>query len=213
MAVMVTLAAKEKTATDPGFRTTSSPRRGGHELAQNSRLGHEQKCHPFTSGHHRCNPRHATGIDEPLPTKRVRQACLDNPFFFTGRITDTLHADDIEVDEDGEFKRIQDNRNRTYDPKHGRWLQRDPLGVRPTLIGLVDPRLQYSDEANLYVYVRSRPANLFDAMGTSSCEQRCDKFYRTCKDVKPPINACQSCYTECYQSCMFDDKFFWDAVG
>jgi len=81
---------------------------------------------------------------------------LGNPFLFTGRLTDTLDADDREAGNDADgFRRLQDNRNRTYDPKHGRWLQRDPLGVRPDAPkGTIIPIKQYTDGSDLYEAVR-----------------------------------------------------------
>jgi len=81
----------------------------------------------------------------------VTYSSVDNPYFFTGRITDTLHADDLLVSEDANFKRLQDNRRRIYDPKHGRWLQRDPA--------------KYVDGMNLYEYVQGRPVSLTDPSG------------------------------------------------
>jgi len=68
----------------------------------------------------------AQGNDAATPTTLTCSG-LGNPFLFTGRLTDTLGADALEAasDPDG-FRRVQDNRNRTYDPAHGRWLQRDP---------------------------------------------------------------------------------------
>jgi RHS repeat-associated protein len=76
---------------------------------------------------------------------------VDNPYLFTGRTTDTLHATDPLVINDPDFLRLQDNRNRIYGPKHGRWLQRDPLG--------------YVDSANLYEAALSSPGNYVDPMG------------------------------------------------
>ncbi len=70
-----------------------------------------------------------------------------NPYLFTGRPSDTLLV------EEGRFRRIQDNRNRMYDPHHGRWFQRDPLG--------------YVDGSNLYEYAQSLPIDLVDPDGTS----------------------------------------------
>jgi RHS repeat-associated protein len=99
----------------------------------------------------------------------INYSSLDNPFFFTGRLTDTLHAsayeidipwicfypeceDPVEgVDYDALARRLQDNRNRTYDSRHGRWLQRDPA--------------EYADSTNLYEYVRSRPSTYLDPSG------------------------------------------------
>ena len=103
----------------------------------------------------------------------VTHSGLDNPFMFTGRITDTLHAanpnapEDISVagDPNG-FRRIQDNRNRSYDPHHGRWFQRDPLGVRPDAPrGDVHLGNQSKDRADLYEYVSSEPTVRVDERG------------------------------------------------
>jgi len=72
---------------------------------------------------------------------------------FTGRLTDTINDAAVtyaDADTTG-FRRLQDNRNRTYDPKHGRWLQRDPSG--------------YQDGMSLYVYVRSKPTTRVDPHG------------------------------------------------
>ncbi len=53
-----------------------------------------------------------------------------------------------------------------YDPHHGRWLQRDPLGVRPDVPrGRISPAQQYTDGMNLYQYGRSRPIGHVDALG------------------------------------------------
>jgi len=93
---------------------------------------------------------------------------LDNPFLFTGRLTDTLNEEDEELTDEDEtgFRRIQDNRNRTYDPKHGRWLQRDPLGVRPDAPkGTILVQKQYTDGMDLYEYVRSRSTSAVDFEG------------------------------------------------
>ena len=97
---------------------------------------------------------------------------LGNPFLFTGRLTDTLGADALEAasDPDG-FRRVQDNRNRIYDPAHGRWLQRDPLGVRPDPpAGALEPVKQYTDGMSVYEYVRNNPVNRQDWAGlTTGC--------------------------------------------
>jgi hypothetical protein len=64
----------------------------------------------------------------------------------------------------------------TYDPKHGRWLQRDPVSPPYTMIssdGTVedhsdpDSTRQYTDGADLYQYVKSRPAEYVDPHGLS----------------------------------------------
>jgi len=87
-----------------------------------------------------------------------------NPYLFTGRPTHTLasftHAGHTE------FKRIQDNRNRTYDPKHGRWLQRDPLGTLPAREGgSVETTNLYADGMSLFQYVKNRPSVGMDPTG------------------------------------------------
>jgi RHS repeat-associated protein len=53
-----------------------------------------------------------------------------------------------------------------YDPKHGRWLQRDPAGMRGApLDDSVQPSKQVEDGMNLYQYVRSRPSMSLDPEG------------------------------------------------
>jgi RHS repeat-associated protein len=54
-----------------------------------------------------------------------------------------------------------------YDPKHGRWLQRDPIGVRldPPKAEIA-PDSQYADGMNSYEYVRSQPVAVVDPDGT-----------------------------------------------
>ncbi len=56
-----------------------------------------------------------------------------------------------------------------YDPHHGRWFQRDPLGVRPDAPqGTIEVRRQYTDGAGLYEYVRSRPQIVGDPSGEAA---------------------------------------------
>jgi RHS repeat-associated protein len=53
-----------------------------------------------------------------------------------------------------------------YDPKHGRWLQRDPAGERTIIFkGIIISPLQYRDGLNLYEYVQSKPIIMKDPMG------------------------------------------------
>lgn len=53
-----------------------------------------------------------------------------------------------------------------YDPKHGRWLQRDPAGVTVTPSSpKLDRSKQYHDGADLYEYVRSSPCKVTDPEG------------------------------------------------
>ena len=63
---------------------------------------------------------------------------LGNPYFFTGREYDT---------ETG----LYNLRARSYDPRIGRFLQRDPLGDGP--------------DVNLYRYVKNNPVNFTDPFG------------------------------------------------
>ncbi|MDM8007836.1 MAG: hypothetical protein QUV05_16980 [Phycisphaerae bacterium] len=54
-----------------------------------------------------------------------------------------------------------------YDPKHGRWLQRDPAGVRVDAPkGTLWPRQQYTDGLNIYEYVKGSPTAFLDSTGT-----------------------------------------------
>jgi hypothetical protein len=53
-----------------------------------------------------------------------------------------------------------------YDPKHGRWLQRDPAGVRVDAPDAsVQVESQYGDGPHLYEYVHSRPPRFQDPTG------------------------------------------------
>lgn len=63
-----------------------------------------------------------------------------------------------------------------YDPATGRWLERDPLGTRPSvprigqypsspMLGNVAPASQYNDGMHLYEYVQSLPTVLVDLSG------------------------------------------------
>jgi RHS repeat-associated protein len=84
------------------------------------------------------------------PTELAYSA-VGNPYLFTGRLTDTYHANS--ATDVTHIRRLQDNRNRIYDAKHGRWMQHDPLA--------------YLDSANLYEYVRSAPKSWTDPKGES----------------------------------------------
>jgi len=53
-----------------------------------------------------------------------------------------------------------------YDPHHGRWFQRDPLGVRPDgPTGILRSTKQYENGPDLYEYVNSKPAVRLDPHG------------------------------------------------
>jgi len=92
---------------------------------------------------------------------------LDNPYMFTGRETDTWHASSIYVSVDANYHRNQWNRNRNYGPRHGRWRERDPLGLRPDAPrAAIDPHKQYTDGMNVYEYVKSQPTSYMDPDGS-----------------------------------------------
>jgi len=88
----------------------------------------------------------------PNAPQELAYSGLGNPYLFTGRITDTYHADYTWNTD--HFKRVQDNRNRMYDPEHGRWLQSDAG--------------HYVDSSNLYEYARSCPPVFVDGSGYAS---------------------------------------------
>jgi Restriction endonuclease fold toxin 9 len=74
---------------------------------------------------------------------------------------------------------IYHNRNRTYHPELGRFLQRDPNGTGASyngglsragspphvIVGIVDVSAHYIDGQNAFRYVRSSPVNATDATG------------------------------------------------
>jgi hypothetical protein len=74
----------------------------------------------------------------------------------------------------GAFLLVVSTAHGMYDPKHGRWLQRDPLGVRadPPRATLT-PSRQYTDGMCPYAYAYGRPTVSRDATGESP----------TCDDV------------------------------
>lgn len=72
-----------------------------------------------------------------------------NPYFFTGRRLEIVSNLDPN---EPISKQLYYYRARTYDPFHGRFLQRDPL--------------ESVDGMNLYEYVGSRPVHLVDPLGT-----------------------------------------------
>ncbi len=56
--------------------------------------------------------------------------------------------------------------NGMYDPKHGRWFQRDPVGIRSdTPAGSIEPQRQYGDGMNLHQYGQSIPTRYVDPSG------------------------------------------------
>lgn len=101
----------------------------------------------------------------------------------------------------------------TYDPKHGRWLQRDPIGVRvdaqikpiawPAARRQIKPRIEYSDGMDLYQYVRSRPTAFSDPRGLYTRSQCCGDSYDYCARRYDPFwqeqqfQACMNEETDC----------------
>ncbi len=81
-----------------------------------------------------------------------------NPYYFTGRRLDVL--------DDGDYK-VMYYRNRYYDTETGRFLQHDPLGVRPDggRNNPFDSKKQYLDRGNLYEYVGGNPTVRLDPLG------------------------------------------------
>ncbi len=104
----------------------------------------------------------------------MRTSGLGNPYFFTGR---RLHnVEDLTQSGTATNKQLQYNRARHFRPKHGRWLQRDPIGafsmLAPASYHRRGPRLsavnlmtQYKDGMNLYQYARSRSTVWGDPYG------------------------------------------------
>ncbi|MFI4912457.1 MAG: RHS repeat domain-containing protein [Sedimentisphaeraceae bacterium JB056] len=60
--------------------------------------------------------------------------------------------------------------NRAYTPRTGRWLQKDPLGTTPNpqTGNSYAPLTQYTDGANIYLYVNNNPINGRDYLGLMS---------------------------------------------
>jgi len=111
-----------------------------------------------------------------VPPADITASSVGNPYFFTGRPMHPVNDGDLQV---------QDNRNRTYLPDEGRWLQRDPIGItdgnsRIEYVGNLEPFLlgqmlaieQYTDGMNLYAYAKSNPLVYFDPWGLIS-QQGC----------------------------------------
>jgi RHS repeat-associated protein len=69
-----------------------------------------------------------------------------NPYFYSGRNLDVIGG--------GQSVSLYWHRNRYYSPEHGRWLSRDPLGLR--------------EGPNLYEYAKSAPGRLVDPDGMVS---------------------------------------------
>jgi len=101
---------------------------------------------------------------------KLAESFSGNPYFFTGQRRDVV-ADTGRSD----VKELYDYRHRTYDPQHGRFLQRDPLARlatirRPQHLAIGDnssvpSRIDYAEGGNLYEYLHGRPAFAGDSQG------------------------------------------------
>lgn len=78
-----------------------------------------------------------------------------------------------------------------YDPKHGRWLERDPFAIanatfaptgEPAIEKAFDPTKPEPDGTNSYEYVRSRPSNLIDPQGLLAVIPRAPAKFGKCGD-------------------------------
>jgi RHS repeat-associated protein len=74
-------------------------------------------------------------------------SAIGNPYFFTGRRLEVLSNMSLPR----AYRQLYHYRARAYDPRHGRFAQRDPA--------------EYEDGMNLYEYVSSRPSTEADPRG------------------------------------------------
>lgn len=117
-----------------------------------------------------------------------------------------------------------------YDPKHGRWLQRDPLGVTPDNTSAIHPKEQYRDGSSLYQYARSRPPVFADPTGRTvftmsilACEISVDRAKRSDTMVTGLIRGIErrqettlGCYVPeifcehpCHERCLSGEYLAW----
>lgn len=117
----------------------------------------------------------------------IPESGIGNPYAFTGRRMDFFNNDQPF----GTLPqlRLYHYRGREYDPQHGRFLQRDPLGVDarvewteisggPTILVLSKREKQYQDGMNLYEYVNSSPIMKGDPRGLYGRETHVDLTVR-----------------------------------
>jgi len=102
-----------------------------------------------------------------------------------------------------------------YNQKQGRWLTRDPLGVKPTSRGgTVSPATQYKDGYNTYEYVRSKPVMKRDAYGLASddakvcCKLRRSNTYTPSIPASWPGPTYSTKTTACFQKTHSNPKGF-----
>jgi RHS repeat-associated protein len=126
----------------------------------------------------------------------ARVSSVGNPYLFTGR---RMHFFETEFTGLGPEPNtpIQYNRARHYDPQHGRWLQREPLG--------------YVDGMNLYEYVESNPSRSTDPTGLNLRRTAPEAYKGPWKGVptnKAVAGPCDcACIVELYNNAAFDNPF------
>jgi RHS repeat-associated protein len=110
----------------------------------------------------------------------ARVSSVGNPYLFTGR---RMHFFETEFTGLGPEPNtpIQYNRARHYDPEHGRWVQRDPVGYD-------------GGGMSLYEYVLSNPTTLADPRGEKPIE--CPASHSAISNgIEPTPNGCGSGWT------------------
>ena len=120
----------------------------------------------------------------------------DNAYGFTGQ------------QQFGEADSLVFLRARYYEPRVGRFISRDPLGVDPagSQNNPFDPIKQYEDGMNLYEYVGNNPIMDRDPFGLRrrgvalTCEEKCEVRYRI---------ATGACGSSFIASCLSGNPFGW----